>query len=154
MLYNPTTTMNHFHVAFYCDHRWSPKISQIIVVILQPFVSVLTSNFGEFMLYSSASQVALVVKNPPANAGNIRDVGSIPGLGTSPGGRRGNPLQYSCLENSCLLPRTEEPGRLQFMGLQRVGHNWSNLVRTRAVLLEFRNYSKILKLMALELTFF
>ena len=83
----------------------------------------LTSNFGEFMLYSSASQVALVVKNPPANEGNIRDVGSIPGLGTSPGGRRGNPLQYSCLENSCLLPRTEEPGRLQFMGLQRVGHN-------------------------------
>ena len=83
----------------------------------------LTSNFGEFTLYSLASQVALVVKNPSANTGNIRDVGSVPGLGTSPGGRRDNPLQYSCLENSCLLPRTEEPGRLQFMGLQRVGHN-------------------------------
>ena len=34
----------------------------------------------------------LVVKNPPANAGDIRDVGSIPGLGRSPGGRHGNPL--------------------------------------------------------------
>ena len=46
-----------------------------------------------------ASQVALVVKNPPANAGDIRDVGSVPGLGRSPGGGHGNPLQYSCLEN-------------------------------------------------------
>ena len=46
-----------------------------------------------------ASQVALVVKNPPANAGDIRDVGSICGLGRSPGGGLGNPLQYSCLEN-------------------------------------------------------
>ena len=41
--------------------------------------------------------MALVVKNPPANA---RDTGSIPGLGRSPGGGNGNPLQYSCLENS------------------------------------------------------
>ena len=40
-----------------------------------------------------------VVKNPPANAGDIGDVGSIPGLGRSPGGGNGNPLQYSCLEN-------------------------------------------------------
>ena len=45
-------------------------------------------------------QVALVVENPPANVGNIRDVGSIPGSGRSPGGEHGNPLQYSCLENS------------------------------------------------------
>ena len=44
-------------------------------------------------------QVALVVKNPPANAGDIRDADSIPGLGRSPGGGFGNPLQYSCLEN-------------------------------------------------------
>ena len=44
-------------------------------------------------------QVALVVKNPPANAGDIRDRGWIPGLGRSPGGKHGNPLQYSCLEN-------------------------------------------------------
>ena len=46
-----------------------------------------------------ASQVALVVKNLPANAGDKRDLGSIPGLGSSPGGRHSNPFQYSCLEN-------------------------------------------------------
>ena len=40
-----------------------------------------------------------VVKNPPANAGDIRDIGSVPGWGRSSGGRNGNPLQYSCLEN-------------------------------------------------------
>ena len=38
-------------------------------------------------------------KNPPANAGDIRDVGLIPGSGRSPGGVHGNPLQYSCLGN-------------------------------------------------------
>ena len=43
--------------------------------------------------------MALVVKNMPANAGDIRDEGSIPGSGRSPGGGHGNPLQYSCLEN-------------------------------------------------------
>ena len=43
-----------------------------------------------------ASQVALVVKNLPANAG---DAGLIPGSGRSPGGGQGNPFQYSCLEN-------------------------------------------------------
>ena len=46
-----------------------------------------------------SSQVALVVKNPPANAGDVKDAGLIPGLGRSPGGGYGNPLQYSCLEN-------------------------------------------------------
>ena len=46
-----------------------------------------------------AAQVALVVKNPPANAGDIRDTDSISVSGRSPGGGRGNPLQYSCLEN-------------------------------------------------------
>ena len=43
--------------------------------------------------------MALGVKNPPANAGDIRDVGSIPGLGRSPGEGHGNTPQYSCLEN-------------------------------------------------------
>ena len=45
------------------------------------------------------SQVVLVVKNRPANVGDVRDVGLIPGLGGSPGGGHGHPLQYSCLEN-------------------------------------------------------
>ena len=48
-----------------------------------------------------ASQVVLVVKNPPPSAGYIRDTGLIPGSGKSPGGEHGNPLHYSkCLENS------------------------------------------------------
>ena len=47
-----------------------------------------------------ASQGVLVVKNPSANEGVLRDSGSIPGLRRSPGGGNGNPLQYSCLENS------------------------------------------------------
>ena len=45
------------------------------------------------------SQVAAVVKNPPAKAEDITDVGSTPRLGRSPGGGYGNPPQYSCLEN-------------------------------------------------------
>ena len=57
-----------------------------------------------------------VGKESACNAG---DLGSIPGSGRSPGEGNGNPLQYSCLEN----PRMEEPGRLQSMGSQRVGHN-------------------------------
>ena len=48
---------------------------------------------------SWASQVVLMVKNSPANAGDVRDTGSIPGSGRFPGGGHGNPLQYSCLEN-------------------------------------------------------
>ena len=46
-----------------------------------------------------ASQVVQVLKNPPANAGDTGDVGSIPGPGRSTGGGNGNLLQYSCLEN-------------------------------------------------------
>ena len=60
----------------------------------------------------------LVVKNPPANAGDVRD-GLVPGSGRSPGGGNGNPLQYSCLEN----PKNREPGGLQSMGSQRAGHD-------------------------------
>ena len=48
---------------------------------------------------SAASQGTLVVKNPPTNAGDIRDVGSIPGSGRSPGIGNGNPLQNCCLGN-------------------------------------------------------
>ena len=52
-----------------------------------------------FLSSKDVSSVALVAKNPTANAGDIRDTSSIPGLGRSPGGGHGNPLQYSCLEN-------------------------------------------------------
>ena len=56
-------------------------------------------HFGTKQDVLGASQVVLVVKNPPANAGDIRDRSSIPGSGRSPVGEKGNPLQYSCLEN-------------------------------------------------------
>ena len=52
-----------------------------------------------FLLFYRASQVVLVIKNLPANAGDIRDVGSVPGLERSSWGGHGNPIQYSCLEN-------------------------------------------------------
>ena len=59
-----------------------------------------------------------MVKNPPASAGDARDMGSIPGSGRPPGGTNGSSLQYPCLDNSI------ERGswQLQTVGLQRVGH--------------------------------
>ena len=63
--------------------------------------------------------MALVVKNPPANAGDIRDMGSISGSGRS--------LEKEMATHSSILaweiPWTEEPGRLQSIGLQRIGHD-------------------------------
>ena len=61
-----------------------------------------------------ASQVGPVVKNLPASAGDVRDVGSIPGLGRSPGGGYGNPWG---------IPWTEEPGGLWSLGSHRFGHD-------------------------------
>jgi len=58
-----------------------------------PFSSVISLQYG-------ASHVASVVKNKPANAGDVRHLGLTPGLGRSSGEGHGNPLQYSCLENS------------------------------------------------------
>ena len=52
-----------------------------------------------FFKWYWASQMALVIKNPPTNAGDMRDAGSDPGMGRSPGEGHGNSLQYSCLEN-------------------------------------------------------
>ena len=60
-----------------------------------------------------------VVKNPPVNAEDTGDSGLIPGSGRYPGGGNGNPLQYFAWR----IPCTEEPSRLQSMGLQRVGHS-------------------------------
>ena len=61
------------------------------------------------------------VKTLPENAGDIRDVSSIPGSGRCPGGEHGNPLQYSCLENPH-GQRSLATG-LQFIGLQIVRHD-------------------------------
>ena len=57
-------------------------------------------HFGTEQGVLGASQVVLLVKNPPANAGDIRDRSSIPGSGRSHVGGKGSPLQYSCLEET------------------------------------------------------
>ena len=70
-----------------------------------------------------------MVKNPPAKVGDLREMGSIPGSGRS--------LEEGMATHSRILARripwTEEPGRLQFMGLQRVRHNRSDLAHTHAL---------------------
>ena len=69
-----------------------------------------------------ASQVTLVVKNQPANAGYIRVVGLVPQLGRSPRGRLANIFQYSCLENP------KDRGAW-WATMHRVTHNWTQLKR-------------------------
>ena len=69
------------------------------------------------------SQVALVVKNPPANARDVRDMGSVPGLGRSP--RGGHATCSSIL--AWRIPWTEEPRRLQSLGSHTVGPDWRDL---------------------------
>ena len=71
-----------------------------------------------------ASQVALVVKNPPSKVGDVRDTGSIPESGRSPGEGNGSPYKYSCLEN----PVDREAWQSTVhIGLPRVQHNLTNL---------------------------
>ena len=73
----------------------------------------------------------LVVKNPPANAVDIRDTGSISQWGRS--------LEEEMETHSSILswriPWTEEPGGLQSIGLQRVGHNWSDLTQRVTIMI-------------------
>ena len=72
------------------------------------------------VLYSQGlPRVALVVKNLPANAADIKDMSSVPVSGRSPGEGNGNPLQYSCLENPMDRGAWQA---IQSMGLQRVRH--------------------------------
>ena len=70
-----------------------------------------------------ASHVVLVVKNPPANAGDVRDQGSNPGLGRFPKGGHGNPLQYSCVGNS--MDRGAWWATVHKVA--KSGHDWSDL---------------------------
>ena len=69
------------------------------------------------------SQVDLVVKNLPANAGDITDLGSVPGLGRPSGGGNGNLLQYSCLEN----PRDRGASQATFLRVAKSRTKWSDL---------------------------
>jgi len=72
--------------------------------------------FPERVLAKYASQVVLVVKNPCANAGDIRATGSIPGSRRLPGVGNGNPLQYSCLENLMNRETWRQNSTLQIRG--------------------------------------
>ena len=76
-----------------------------------------------------ASQVALVVKNPPAKAGDMRDTGLIPGSGRSPGGG----MATHSIILAWRIPWTEEPGGLWSIGSQRVGCDWSDFVCTHGL---------------------
>ena len=71
----------------------------------------------EYMYTYGASQAVLVEKHLPASAGEVKDAGSIPGLGRSPGGGHGNPLSILAWR----IPWSEEPGRLQ----SRVVKSWT-----------------------------
>ena len=97
---------------------WATEVALLVVWIL----IMLHLTIDGYLYTIRTSQVALVVKNPPAKAGDMRDAASIPGLGRSPGG--GMATHSSVL--AWRIPGTEEPGGLQSMGLQRVGHDWSD----------------------------
>ena len=71
-------------------HDWSDLAAAIIELYIMNWL---------ILWYKRASQIAVVIKNQPANAGDIRDMGSIPGSGRSPGGGYHTPFRYSCLEN-------------------------------------------------------
>ena len=102
---------------------------------LQPFLWITCANrvkdgvrhtfLSVYLIYMiGAFQVVLVVKNPPGNSGDIKDVVSIPESGRFPWRRKWQPTPVFLHGE---LPRTEEPGRLQSIGLQRIGHDWSDL---------------------------
>ena len=91
--YCAQTTHTHTLIQTYTQH------SVLIFLVHCLWEILLCQHKGLPYSYAGTSQVALAVKNSPASAEDIRDSGSIPGLGRSPGGGHGNPLQYSCLEN-------------------------------------------------------
>ena len=96
------------------DYRTKCKI----IILVEETIGENLHDWGLGDVEIWASQVALVVKNLPANAGDLRDLGSIPGLGKSPGGGLGNPLQYSCLEKS--------HGKRSLVGYSPQGHKESD----------------------------
>ena len=94
------------------------------------FETLLTPSLGGAIYAIWASQVALVLENRPTNAGDLRDAGPVPWLGTSPGERSGNPLQNSCLKN----PMDRGAWCVRSMGSQGVWHGWSEFAHTQALM--------------------
>ena len=118
--------LNLSHLFHSSPH--SPLFWRSLVYSLYESVSVLLFVFIVFFCYMRPpSRVVQLTKNPPAIAGVTRDPGSIPGSGSSPG--VGMATHSSVL--AWKIPWTEGPGGLQFMGSQRVGHNWARVNNTR-----------------------
>ena len=89
--------------------------------------------FSRLLMCLQASQVALVRKKLPANAGTAGDAGSIPGSGRSPGGGQGNPLQHSCLEN----PMNRGAWWARVHRVAKVRHNLATKQQTYDLCTEF-----------------
>ena len=81
--------------------QWLLVDTQLLLWLIGLAVVMVTAllEYCKPLICTGASQVALVVKNPSANTGDARDVGSVPRVARSPEEGNGNPLQYSCLEN-------------------------------------------------------
>ena len=79
-----------------CLHKTCTTLQAAQSLNYKLFARVVVQEFG---VGCGLSHVALMVKNPPANAGDVRDTGSIPVLERAPGGGNGNPLQCACLES-------------------------------------------------------
>ena len=104
--------------------KWSFPYRLLHRLLILPGLPFLNVSSGFLVHSPRASQVALVVKNPSANAGDGRDTGLIPALWE-------DLLEEGTKAHSSILvwriPWTEEPGGLQSIGLHSVGHDWSNL---------------------------
>ena len=83
--------------------------------------------FFHFLMVELTQNTGLLRQNPTTSAGDWRDLGSVLGLGWSPGGGPSNPLQYSCLESSM----DRGAWWLQSIGLHLAGHDWSDLAHTQ-----------------------
>ena len=83
----------NIHGSWFCIH--SASVCLLVIAFNSFSFKVITNMYALI----GACQVAIVVRNLSDNAGDVRDTGSVSGLGRSPGGEHGNPFQYSCLKN-------------------------------------------------------
>ena len=114
----------YFNFCFHFPYKFSFKIiCTFLFLLCIVFVCVWRWIFA----------MTQMVKNPPANAGDTGDSGSIPEWERSSGGWNGNPLQYSCLRN----PMDRKPGRLQSRRFQKSRTKLSNWKRKRCIIFRF-----------------
>ena len=101
-VYRPNKYWPIAHWVFWGEHpqlRFHPLKDTFLLVLGRHGMTNLLGPVSAIVIYTRASQVVLVAKNPAANAGDVRHSGLIPESGRCPGGGNGNPLQYSCLES-------------------------------------------------------